>query len=111
MRAENIYDQVSPKLVTGENISQASSFVLSGAADVGVVALSLAMSAGPQAHFAEIPASDYPPIQQACVVLKSSKNPDLAAKFEAYLRTDEVKKIFERFGFEVPSQAAPPEKP
>ena len=111
MKAENIYDQVSPKLVTGENISQAASFVLSGAADVGVVALSLAMSAGPQVRYAEIPASDYPPIQQACVVLKSAKNQDLASKFEAYLRTDEVKKIFERFGFEVPAPDAQPEKP
>jgi molybdate transport system substrate-binding protein len=111
MKTENIHDQVSPKLVMGENISQAASFVLSGAADVGVVALSLAMSAGPQVHFAEIPASDYPPIQQACVVLKSSKNPDLAAKFEAYLRTEEVKKIFEKFGFEVPASAGQNEKP
>ena len=110
MKAEKIYDQVSPKLVTGENISQAASFVLSGAADVGVVALSLALSAGPQVHFAEIPSSDYPPIQQACVVLKSSKNPELAAKFEAYLRTDEVKKIFERFGFEVPTSPGQSEK-
>jgi molybdate transport system substrate-binding protein len=104
MKAEKVYDQASAKLVTGENISQAASFVLSGAADVGVVALSLAMSAGPQVRFTEIPAGDYPPIQQACVVLKSSKNPELAAKFEAYLRTDEVKKIFEQFGFEVPTQ-------
>jgi molybdate transport system substrate-binding protein len=111
MKTEKIYDQVSPKLVTGENISQAASFVLSGAADVGVVALSLGLSAGPQVHFAEIPVSDYPPIQQACVVLKSSRNQDLAAKFEAYLRTDEVKKIFERFGFDVPTQAALPVKP
>ena len=100
MKAENVYDQVSPKLVTGENISQAVSFVLSGAADAGVVALSLAKSAGPQVRYAEIPAGDYPPIQQACVALKSSKNPELAKKFEEYLRTDEVKKIFERFGFE-----------
>lgn len=111
MKAEKVYDQVSPKLVTGENISQAASFVLSGAADVGVVALSLAMSAGPQVHFAEIPASDYPPIQQACVVLKSAENQDLAAKFEGYLRTEEVKKIFERFGFEVPASAGSNEKP
>jgi molybdate transport system substrate-binding protein len=105
MKAEKIYDQISSKLVTGENISQAASFVLSGAADVGIVALSLGLSAGPQVRYAEIPASDYPPIQQACVVLKSSRNQDLAAKFETYLRTAEVRKIFERFGFEVPVPA------
>jgi len=111
MKAEKIYDQVSAKLVTGENISQAASFVLSGAADVGVVALSLALSAGPQVRFTEIPPGDYPPMQQACVVLKSSRNQELAAKFELYLRSEEVKKIFERFGFEVPGKVGLTEKP
>ena len=105
MKAETIYDRISQKLVTGENISQAASFVLSGAADAAIVALSLAMSAGPQVRYAEVPASDYPPIQQACVVLKSSKNQDLTAKFEAYLRTEEARKMFEKFGFEVPATA------
>jgi molybdate transport system substrate-binding protein len=111
MKAEKIYDQVSARLVTGENISQAASFVISGAADVGIVALSLALSAGPQVRYAQIPAGDYPPIQQACVVLKSSKNQDLATKFEMYLRTEEVGKIFERFGFETPTSAKETEKP
>jgi len=105
MKTEKIYDQVSGKLVTGENISQAASFVLSGAADVGIVALSLALSAGPQVRYAEIPADDYPPMRQACVVLKSSKNPKLAAKFQEYLQTEEVKKILGRFGFDAPTQA------
>jgi molybdate transport system substrate-binding protein len=62
-------------------------------------------------RFVEIPAGDYPPIQQVCVVLKSSKNQDIAAKFETYLRTEEVKKIFERFGFEVPVSAGKSGKP
>jgi len=111
LKAENIYDKVSAKLATGENISQAASFVLSGAADVGIVALSLARSAGPQVRFAEIPASDYPPIQQACVILRSSKNQDLAARFESYIRSEEVGKIFERFGFDVPASTGQNEKP
>src|SRR5207302_11440309 len=65
LKAENIYDQVSSKLVTGENISQTASFVLSGAADAGIVALSLALSPAikDQVRYVEIPASDYPPIQ------------------------------------------------
>ncbi len=44
MQKENVYDKVKGKLVLGENISQTASFVISGSADVGVVALSLALS-------------------------------------------------------------------
>jgi ABC-type molybdate transport system substrate-binding protein len=44
-------------------------------------------------------------MRQACVVLKSSKNPKLAAKFQEYLQTEEVKKILGRFGFDAPTQA------
>jgi molybdate transport system substrate-binding protein len=105
MKHENIYDKVSGKLVTAENISQASSFVLSGAADVGIAAFSIATSIpASQARFAEIPAEDYPPIQQVCVVLNSSKNQDLASKFQAYVRSDEGRAVLERHGFEVPGK-------
>ncbi len=105
LKTENIYDKVSPKLVTGENISQAASFVLSGAADAGIVALSLALSPSikGQVQFAEIPASDYPPIQQACVVLKSSKQQKLAVEFESFVKSEEATQILRRYGFEVPA--------
>src|SRR5271154_297145 len=44
MQNQNIYDQVKDKFVLGENISQTASFVVSGGADVGIVALALALS-------------------------------------------------------------------
>ena len=39
-----LYDRVKNKLVLGENISQAAQFVQSGAADLGVIAISIALS-------------------------------------------------------------------
>jgi molybdate transport system substrate-binding protein len=91
--------------VTGENVSQAASFVLS-AADVGVVALSLALSPSTDSkvRFAEGPEHDCPPIQQACFVLRSSKNQKLATQFESYLRGEKAAEVFQRFGFEVPQR-------
>ena len=44
MQTAKVYDQVKNKLVLGENISQAAQFVQSGAADIGIVALSIAIS-------------------------------------------------------------------
>jgi molybdate transport system substrate-binding protein len=44
MQKEGIYDKVKDKFVLGESISQTASFVVSGSADVNIVALSLALS-------------------------------------------------------------------
>lgn len=105
LKSQGIYDQVSPKIVVGENIAQAASFVTSGAADIGIVAKSLAVVsfARAQTRFAEIPANDYPPIQQACVLLKSSTKQDPARRFLTYVKGPEASKILRRYGFEVPS--------
>lgn len=104
LKTEKIYDRVSAKLVTGENISQAASFVLSGAADIGIASLSLALAASSksQVRYGEIPANDYPPIQQACVIVRSTKNQQLATQFQKYFRSKEVRSVLERYGFEVP---------
>ena len=104
MQKEGVYDKVSDKLVLGENISQTATFVVSGAADTGIVALSLALSPNMKDHgrYVVIPASDYPPIQQACVVLKSSKSKDVARQFLAFLKTAAVSDLLKGYGFDVP---------
>jgi molybdate transport system substrate-binding protein len=105
LKSQGIYDQVSRKIVVGENVAQAASFVTSGAADIGIVAKSLAVlsSARAQVRFAEIPANEYPAIQQACVLLKSSTKREAARRFLAYIKGPEASKILQRYGFEVPS--------
>ncbi len=107
MQKENIYDKVSDKLVFGENISQTASFVVSGSADVGIVALSLALSPNMKDHgrYVEIPAADYPPIQQAVVVLKSSKSKDDARRFLAFLKTPAIGDLLKSYGFDVPGSS------
>ena len=104
LKTEGLFDQVSSKLVTGENVSQAASFVLSGAADAGIVATSLALapSARAQLRFVKVPAGEYPAIQQAMVVLKSSKNQTTAMRFEDYVKGEVAKAMLRKYGFEVP---------
>lgn len=104
VKTMGIYDWVAPHLVMGENISEAASFVLSGAADVGIVAKSLALApaAAKRIKYVDIPAKYYPSLLQAMVVLKSSKNQPAAARFESCMRSEDAKKILRQFGFEVP---------
>lgn len=103
MQKSGVYDRVKTKLVLGENISQTASFALSGSADVGIVALSLALSPNmrDKGHYVEIPADEYPPIAQACVILKTSKNAEAAQQFLSFIKTDEAGKILQSYGFDI----------
>ena len=77
------------KLVYGDNISQAAQFVQSGNAQVGIVALSLAVSSAMQdgTHW-DIPADMHPPIEQAAIVLKSARNKEAARSFLDFVKTE-----------------------
>jgi molybdate transport system substrate-binding protein len=103
MKNEGVYEKVKDKFVLGENISQAASFVVSGAVDVGVVALSLALSPNMknQGRYVEIPTTEYPPIEQACVILSSSKDKETAKQFLSYIKTTAVADTLNRYGFDV----------
>jgi molybdate transport system substrate-binding protein len=103
MQKEGIYEKVKDKFVLGEDISQTASFVMSGSADVGIVALSLALSPNmkDKGRYFEVPAGDYPPIEQACVILSSSKNKETAKQFLSFIKTAVAADTMKRYGFDV----------
>jgi molybdate transport system substrate-binding protein len=103
MQNEKIYEQVKDKFVLGENISQTASFVVSGSADAGIVALSLALSPNmkDKGRYSEIPADEYPPIEQACVILGSSKNKETARQFLSFVKTIAIGDVLKSYGFDV----------
>ena len=107
LKKEGVYDKISEKLVLGENISQTASFVASGAADVGIVALSLAL--GPnmkdKGRFKEVSSDDYAPIEQACVILKSSHAKGASQEFLQFVRRSETQEMLRAYGFGVPVQS------
>jgi len=102
LQHEGIYDQVRARLVLGESVSQAAQFVVSGGADVGLLAQSLTLAPGMKGKSVEVPASSYPPIDQAAVILKSSRNKAAARQFLQFLRKPEILEVMRRYGFEVP---------
>lgn len=107
LRHENLYDQVAGKFVLGENISQTATFVVSGNADIGIVALSLALapSMKDKGKYAEISADDYPPIEQAALILKSSQQKATAREFLAFVKSTEIVDLLKTYGFSVPANA------
>jgi molybdate transport system substrate-binding protein len=103
LRSLGVYDRVAPKLVLGENIAQAFEFVESGAAEVGIVALSLALAPAARTHgrYWEVPQDAYAKIEQGGVILsRAPAGP--AAQFRAFLLSEEARRILKQYGFSVP---------
>jgi molybdate transport system substrate-binding protein len=106
LRHFEIYDQVSGRLVVGENISQAAQFVESGNAQAGLVALShaLAPAMKDKGRYWTVPLDAYPTLNQAAVVISKSKQQDAAKKFLEFLRSFEASSLLTRYGFSLPSK-------
>lgn len=97
-----IYDTVKSKFVFGENISQTAQFVQLGAADIGIVALSLALSPNMQeegSNYYVIPENSHKPLEQGYVILDHAKNNENAIKFYDFIASQTAVSILKHFGF------------
>ncbi len=104
MQHFHVYDRVKDKLVFGENISQAAQFVESGACDIGVIALSLALAPTMKAggRYWQVPTDAHPPLEQGAVILKQSKNQAAAGQFLEFMQGPHGQEIMRRYGFTLP---------
>jgi molybdate transport system substrate-binding protein len=101
-----IYDQLSSKLVFGENIAQTAQFVESGSADIGIISFSLA-GASPmkeQGVYWEIPQGAYTPLEQQGVVLEWAKEKKAVFIWKSFLLSDAARDIFTRHHFNLPKK-------
>jgi molybdate transport system substrate-binding protein len=79
-------------------------FAQSGSADVGIIALSLALSPRLKASgtYFEVPESLHPPIQQAAIVVASSRQKELARQLIEALKRPKAVRILQSYGFATP---------
>jgi molybdate transport system substrate-binding protein len=101
MTHAGVYDRVKGRLVLGENIAQAAQFVESGAADIGIIALSLALAPPMKqaGRYWDVPLEWYPPLEQGAVILRQGANHGGARAFVAYVQSAEGQTIMRRYGF------------
>jgi molybdate transport system substrate-binding protein len=93
-------DALTPKIVTGENITQTLQFVDSGSAELGFVALSQ-VAGKPASQTWLPPQEDYPMIRQNAVLLTHGADNAAAKAFLDYLRSDEAVAVIEAAGYAV----------
>lgn len=98
----DLWTQAQDKLVLGENISQATQYVTTGAAQAGITALSLALAPAVAAttRHRVLPDTLHQPLRQRMVLLKGAR--PAAVAFHDFLGSAEARAILSRHGFSAP---------
>ncbi|MBI0400634.1 molybdate ABC transporter substrate-binding protein [Cyclobacterium marinum] len=97
-----LYDTIRSKIVLGENISQTAQFLSTGAADVGIIALSLALSPTMKKYgkgYYLLPAKSHNPLLQGAIITDFGKGNTDATLFFDFLQSPVAEKIFKTYGF------------
>jgi molybdate transport system substrate-binding protein len=104
LRSARLYEAIRPKLVLGENVSQAFQFVESGAAQAGVVALSLALAPPVAAagRYVVLPADAHPRLEQGGVIMRAARGAPAASLFRSFMASAGGRAVLDRYGFAVP---------
>ncbi len=101
-----IYEQVKPKLVYGRNVAQATQYLVTGAAEAGFTAKSVAISPqmAAKGNWIEIDPAAYTPIAQGMVILKhgAEKHPRAARAFYNFMLGETAGKILQTYGYRLP---------
>jgi len=102
---KGIWDDLQPFMVLGENVSQAAQFALSGNAEGGIIAYSLALAPQVAAlgNYALIPEDWHEPLRQRMALLNTAG--PVAEAFYAYMMEPSARAIMERYGFVLPGGA------
>lgn len=102
LKAEGLWDLAKDKLVYGDNIGVATSYVVAGAADIGFTAVSLAKSPEvlKETSFLLIDSKLYEPIKQRMVLIKGA--PQEAAELYQFMQGAQAKSILRKYGYITP---------
>jgi molybdate transport system substrate-binding protein len=108
LRASGLWEKVEPKLVYGENIAHTAQFVQTGNAQVGVIALSLALNPELAKHggYWLIPDKLHEPLEQAYIITKRAAGNKLAQQFADYMGSPAARAVMIRYGFVLPGEVA-----
>ena len=104
MQNAGIWKDVESKVVMAENISQARQFVQTGNAEIGIIALSLAMAPAMKGvgQYVLVPEDVHPRLEQGAVLTKQGAKNPAAKAYMDFLKSRQARLIFEKYGFVLP---------
>lgn len=108
LRTAGAWEKVEPKLVYGENIAHTAQFVQTGNAQVGIIALSLAVNPelASKGGYWLIPDNLHQPLEQGYVITKHAEGNALAKRFADYMGSKAARAVMTKYGFVLPGEVA-----
>lgn len=100
LQRAGVLAQARKRLIFGENIADTMRIVSSGNADVGIVALSLAIAG--DVDYTLVPANLHAPLEQTLVLTTVGARTRAASDFASFLQSDISHRVLARYGFEIP---------
>lgn len=108
LRASGLWDKVESKLVYGENIAHTAQFVQTGNAQVGIIALALAVNPAlaKRGGYWLIPDKLHEPLEQGFIITKRAEGSALARRFADYMGSKPARAVMTKYGFVLPGEVA-----
>ena len=105
LKSQKLYDGLKSKIAYGNDISQTAQFAFTGNAEIGFIALSLALAPDMvnKGSYYIVSQSLYKPIEQACILIKTPVLNTEAAKFRKFVLSPATKGIWEKWGYVAPN--------
>jgi molybdate transport system substrate-binding protein len=102
LKAEGLWDLAKDKLVYGDNIGVATTYVVTGGAELGFTALSLAKSPelAKETSFILLNPKLYEPIKQRMVLIKGA--PQEAKNVYQFMQSAQARTILSKYGYATP---------
>lgn len=104
LRAAGLWEGIRPRLVLGENVSQAAQFALAGGSQGGIVAYSLVLAPAMQGRgaYTLLPDALHEPLRQRMVLTRRAG--PVATAFYDYMQQPPAREIMRRYGFVLPGE-------
>lgn len=104
LQAVGVWEAIQSKLVYGENIAQTAQMAESGAADVAIIALSLALFPRlAERGYVLIDDALHQPLTQGFVITRYGANKPAVEQFTQFMQTDTAHRIMRHYGFIMPT--------
>jgi molybdate transport system substrate-binding protein len=95
-----IWNEIEPRVVFAQNVSQAKQYAATGNAEVAFIPLALVRSG--EGTYVEVGESLHRPIDQALGVIQSSAKQEAARKFVSFVLSQEGQQLLKEKGYSIP---------